>query len=131
MFTPCSSSAQVLHDLGMTPTQALMRIPLPPKYLPVMLDGVVLGYLPSVTIPAVVTRLRNIKAAKLAEEETGPPDAKTMRLTVSTETTSWHAALAQASVARATVLALLQACNCVDNWHQDYLAWGHQRLMTS
>lgn len=76
--------SQVLHDLGMTPTQALMRIPLPPKYLPVMLDGVVLGYLPSVTIPAVVTRLRNIKAAKLAEEETGPPNASTMRLTVST-----------------------------------------------
>lgn len=74
---------QVLQDIGMTPTAALMRIPLPPKYLPVMLDGVVLGYLPSVTIPAVVTRLRDIKAARLAEEQPAPPDAETMRLTVS------------------------------------------------
>lgn len=74
---------QVLCDLGMTPTQVLLHLPLAPKYLPVMLDGLVLGYLPSITIPAVVTRLRNIKAAKLAEEETGPPDATTMSLTVS------------------------------------------------
>lgn len=88
----------------MTPVAATNKVPQPPKYLPVMLDGLVLGYLPSLSIPAVVVRLRSIKAAKLAQEETAPAGAKTIRLNV-----SLALRIDQAQVLLKQVLCVLQS----------------------
>jgi hypothetical protein len=74
---------QVLAGLGMTPIAPAMTPPRPPTYLPVMLDGKLIGHVRSLSAPALVSRLRDIKAAKLAEEESSPVGATTIMLDVS------------------------------------------------
>jgi type IV secretory pathway TrbF-like protein len=74
---------QVLAGLGMTPIAPAMTPPRPPTYLTVMLDGKLIGHVRSLSAPALVSRLRDIKAAKLAEEESTPVGATTIMLDVS------------------------------------------------
>ena len=74
---------QVLAGLGMTPMAPAMTPPRPPTYITVMLDGKLVGHVRSLTAPALVSRLRDIKAAKLAEEESLPAGATTIMLDVS------------------------------------------------
>lgn len=78
------SGLQVLAGLGMTPIAPAMTPPQPPTYITVMLDGKLVGHVRSINAPALVTRLRDIKAAKLAEEESLPAGASTIMLDVST-----------------------------------------------
>ena len=68
----------------MTPIAPAMTPPRPPTYITVMLDGKLVGHVRSLNAPALVSRLRNIKAAKLAEEEALPAGAHTIILDVST-----------------------------------------------
>ena len=77
------AATQVLAGLGMTPVAPAMTPPRPPTYLTVMLDGKVVGHVRSIAAPALVTRMRHIKAAKLAEEESSPVGATTIMLDVS------------------------------------------------
>ncbi|KAL0055264.1 hypothetical protein WJX82_009622 [Trebouxia sp. C0006] len=70
----------VLAGLGMTPIAPAMTPPRPPTYLTVMLDGKLIGHVRSLSAPALVSRLRDIKAAKLAEEESSPVGATTIML---------------------------------------------------
>ena len=74
---------QVLAGLGMTPIAPAMTPPRPPTYIAVMLDGKLVGHVRSLQAPALVARLRDIKAAKLAEEESLPEGAHTIMLDVS------------------------------------------------
>ncbi len=74
---------QVLAGLGMTPIAPAMTPPRPPTYLTVMLDGKLIGHVRTLSAPALVSRLRDIKAAKLAEEESSPVGATTIMLDVS------------------------------------------------
>ena len=74
---------QVLAGLGMTPIAPAMTPPRPPTYITVMLDGKLVGHVRSLQAPAMVSRLRDIKAAKLAEEESLPDGAHTIMLDVS------------------------------------------------
>ena len=67
----------------MTPIAPAMTPPRPPTYITVMLDGKLIGHVRSLTAPALVSRLRDIKAAKLAEEESPPVGASTIMLDVS------------------------------------------------
>ena len=67
----------------MTPIAPAMTPPRPPTYLTVMLDGKLIGHVRSLSAPALVSRLRDIKAAKLAEEESSPVGATTIMLDVS------------------------------------------------
>lgn len=73
---------QVLTGLGMSAVAPALSPPCPPNYLPVQLDGKVLGHFPSFLLPAAVQRLRAIKAAKLAAEEMPPSDATYTELQV-------------------------------------------------
>lgn len=73
----------MLAGLGMTPIAPAMTPPRPPTYLTVMLDGKLIGHVRSLSAPALVSRLRDIKAAKLAEEESSPVGATTIMLDVS------------------------------------------------
>ena len=68
----------------MTPIAPAMTPPRPPTYITVMLDGKLVGHVRSLHAPALVARLRDIKAAKLAEEELLPDGAHTIMLDVST-----------------------------------------------
>lgn len=74
---------QVLAGLGMTPIAPAMTPPRPPTYITVMLDGKLVGHVRSLQAPVLVSRLRDIKAAKLAEEESLPDGAHTIMLDVS------------------------------------------------
>lgn len=80
----------------MTPIAPAMTPPRPPTYITVMLDGKLVGHVRSLQAPAMVSRLRDIKAAKLAEEESLPDGAHTIMLDVSLSfwllvlPRSWH-----------------------------------------
>lgn len=67
----------------MSPIAPAMTPPRPPTYITVMLDGKLIGHVRSLAAPALVSRLRDIKAAKLAEEESPPVGASTIMLDVS------------------------------------------------
>ena len=67
----------------MTPIAPAMTPHRPPTYIAVMLDGKLVGHVRSLQAPALVARLRDIKAAKLAEEEGLPQGAHTIMLDVS------------------------------------------------
>lgn len=69
----------------MTPIAPAMTPPRPPTYIAVMLDGKLVGHVRSLQAPALVARLRDIKAAKLAEEESLPEGAHTIMLDVSAD----------------------------------------------
>ena len=58
-----ASILQVLASLGMTPISPALTPPPPPAYLPVMLDGKVVGHIRSSSAATIVSRLRAIKAA--------------------------------------------------------------------
>lgn len=66
----------------MIPIAPAMTPPRPPTYITVMLDGKLVGHVRSLQAPAMVSRLRDIKAAKLAEEESLPDGAHTIMLDV-------------------------------------------------
>ena len=74
---------QVLADLGMVPANAVPSILQQPTFTTVMLDGKVIGYIRTVNAPAIVSRLRDIKAARLGAEEMTPVGVKTIQLAVS------------------------------------------------
>ncbi|GAX83529.1 hypothetical protein CEUSTIGMA_g10954.t1 [Chlamydomonas eustigma] len=57
---------QVLSSLGMIPSAPAMVPPAPPAYIPVLLDGKVVGCIRSSAAALMVSRLRAIKAAVLA-----------------------------------------------------------------
>ena len=71
----------------MTPIAPAMTPLRPPTYITVMLDGKLIGHMRSLNAPALVARLRDIKAAKLAEEESLPEGAHTIMLDVRTPRT--------------------------------------------
>lgn len=75
---------QVLAGLGMTTIAPATTPPRPPTYITVMLDGKLVGHVRSLNAPALVSHLRDIKAAKLAEEESLPAGAHTIMLDVNT-----------------------------------------------
>lgn len=61
-----------LASLGVLPAATALTPPPIPDYLPVALDGKVVGFIKAALAPAVVRRLRQIKAAALAEEDDAP-----------------------------------------------------------
>ena len=61
-----SRTAQVLAELGMTPSQPAVAPPSLPEHLPLQLDGRLVGSVPAAVAPHMVNRLRAIKAARLA-----------------------------------------------------------------
>jgi RNA polymerase I, Rpa2 specific domain len=61
--------AQVLSELGVVSTVPATSPPPWPSYLPVMLDGCVLGYVKATLAAPLVHRLRQINAARLAAQE--------------------------------------------------------------
>ena len=67
----------------MTPIAPAMTPPRPPTDIAVLRDGKLVGHVRSLQAPALVARLRDIKAAKLAEEESLPEGAHTIMLDVS------------------------------------------------
>ena len=73
---------QVLGELGMSPAAPSLVMPAPPDYLPVMLDGRVVGAMPAGLATAAVARLRAIKAARLLEEDRMPPTNDIIELEV-------------------------------------------------
>lgn len=70
----------VLADLGMVPANAVPSVLQQPTFTAVMLDGKVIGYIRTFNAPAIVSRLRDIKAAKLGAEEMTPVGVKTIQL---------------------------------------------------
>ena len=67
----------------MVPANAVPSVLQQPTFTTVMLDGKVIGYIRTVNAPAIVSRLRDIKAAKLGAEEMTPVGVKTIQLAVS------------------------------------------------
>jgi hypothetical protein len=69
------STPQVCANMGMLPECSVGTPPAAPAYLPVLLDGRVLGYVSAANAHGLVARLREVKAANLAQMEQGmvPP----------------------------------------------------------
>lgn len=111
---------QVLAGLGMTPIAPAMTPPRPPTYIAIMLDGKLVGHVRSLQAPALVARLRDIKAAKLAEEESLPEGAHTIVLDVSSNNRQPTICLVNCWLWAASYPAMTSGCNC--NLHGSHIS---------
>lgn len=65
----------MLASLGMMPAVVLQRVPSPPAYTAVSLDGVTIGHIQAGLASGAVARLRELKVLNLAISEQGQPPA--------------------------------------------------------